>query len=543
MEVFSGITGFWQTWAVDPLSSVLTVIHDAVGSYAIAIILFTIGIRLLMIPLTVRQIRSQRRMQLLQPEIAKMRKRLKGDRQAESKAMMELYRKHSVNPVSGCLPLLVQLPVLLALYGGILTLSSRGLLNEQFLWFNLAREDSTFSVVGQTAPTVPVDVQFATTSATTALESSIAADFTGQFSNYRFHLNTIASDEAPGILAGGRIDAVFTDDRLTVNQVPANVTEARLIQSAAFVVARDREITRLTQNEVRRILRGQLRSWADVGAGSGTIALHGIRSDIGTTELLSELLLDGEPIGTTIQLHDNFDAYVDALRKDPQALGVASPLAHEDLRFLNIEGPGGTRAFAPVPAVLAAGNYPLAKDFYAYWPPPRDDARQFLRDWWDSGQGQTSGQVAGFTRLPAKTGIFGSAGFYIAVLALLAGAFQFVQARMMQQPDAEGQAATMNRVMQFMPIIVVIFAWTFQAGLVLYWVISSIISIVQQYFTTGTGKLLPAHWRMARDVRATPVPAPAATDGADGADTTEDESETSVAASPRRRRRRRRRRG
>ncbi len=540
MEVFSGITGFWQTWAVDPLSSVLTVIHDAVGSYAIAIILFTIGIRLLMIPLTVRQIRSQRRMQMLQPEIAKMRKRLKGDRQAESKAMMELYRTHNVNPVSGCLPLLVQLPVLLALYGGILTLSSRGLLNEQFLWFNLAREDSTFSIVGQTAPTFPVDVQFATTSATTALESSIAADFTGQFSNYRFHLDTITAGQAPEMLADGMFDAVFTDDRLDLNQVPANVKESRLIQSAALVVARDRDVTRLTQNDVRRILRGELRSWAEVGVGSGTIALHGIRSDIGTIELLSELLLDGEPIGTNIQLHDSFDDYVDALRNDPQALGVASPLEHEDLRFLNIEGAGAARAFAPVPAALAAGTYPLAKDLYAYWPPPRDDAREFLRDWWDSGQGQTSSQVAGFTRLPADTGIFGSAGFYIAVLALLAGAFQFFQARMMQQPNAEGQAATMNRVMQFMPIIVVIFAWTFQAGLVLYWVISSIISIVQQYFTTGTGKLLPAHWRFARDVRANQPAAPA---GTDGADTTEDQPEPSVAASPRRRRRRRRRRG
>ena len=105
-----------------------------------------------------------------------------------------------------------------------------------------------------------------------------------------------------------------------------------------------------------------------------------------------------------------------------------------------------------------------------------------------AGQGQEAAQVAGFTRLPANFDLFASGGFYISVLALLAGAFQLMQARMMASSTATGQAATMNRVMQFMPIIVVVFAWTFQAGLVVYWVISSIIAIVQQYFTTGTGK-------------------------------------------------------
>ena len=66
---------------------------------------------------------------------------------------MKLYKERGVNPVAGCLPALVQLPILLALYGGILTLSSRGLLNEQFLWFNLAREDSTIQLIGEAAPT------------------------------------------------------------------------------------------------------------------------------------------------------------------------------------------------------------------------------------------------------------------------------------------------------------------------------------------------------------------------------------------------------
>ena len=95
------IPNTWQTWAVDPLSDALTLIHDAVGSYAIAIVLFTVLIRLLMIPLTLKQITSQRKMQLIQPELEKIRNRLKGDRQAISEATMKLYKERGVNPMAG----------------------------------------------------------------------------------------------------------------------------------------------------------------------------------------------------------------------------------------------------------------------------------------------------------------------------------------------------------------------------------------------------------------------------------------------------------
>jgi len=177
MELFSSIGETWQTWAVDPLSEALTLIRDGVGSYAIAIILFTIAIRTLMIPLTVKQIRSQRRMQVLQPEMAEIRRKFRNDRQAQSQATMKLYKEHGVSPLSGCLPIFVQLPILLALYGGILTLSGQGLLNEQFLWFNLAREDSTIPVLGESSPTAPTDVHLATTFPITPLESQLAAEF------------------------------------------------------------------------------------------------------------------------------------------------------------------------------------------------------------------------------------------------------------------------------------------------------------------------------------------------------------------------------
>ena len=531
-----GITNGWQTWAVDPLSGVLVAIYDVVGSYAIAIILFTVGIRLLMIPLTMKQIQSQRKMQLIQPEMEALRRKFKGDRQATSEATMKLYRQRGVNPAAGCLPVFIQLPILLALYGGILTLSGRGLLNEQFLWFNLAREDSTISVIGESAPTEPVDVVFATTGSPTPLEASLAVSFAQSSANFRFRTDTLDEQAALAALNEGRASAVFVDKRVDLNQLPAGTDEVRLVQATALIVERDRLITRLTMDQVEGILRDEIRSWDEVSEDRGSIVLHGIRDDIGSRALLESMLLDGESIRAPVREHESAEAYFDALRNDPNGLGISSPMRTDDIRMLNIEARGAERAFPPNAEVLNDGHYALSRDVFVYWGPSTDRAQKHLRDWWLSGHGQDAAQVAGFTRLPPKVGLFGSGGLYISILALLAGGFQFIQARMMATASATGQAATMNRVMQFMPLIVVVFAWTFQAGLVLYWVISSIIAIVQQYFTTGTGKLIPAHWPIARDVMGD--------QRARVAEVTQtaNENDTAVSDAPRARRPRRRRR-
>ncbi len=544
MEVFSGIAETWQTWAVNPLSEALSLIQDGVGSYAIAIILFTIAIRVLMVPLTVRQIRSQRRMQTLQPEIAKMRRKYKNDRQAQSQAMMKMYREHGVNPVSGCLPILVQLPVLLALYGGILTLSGRGLLNEQFLWFNLAREDATFPVLGESSPTAPTDVHLATTFPITPLESQVAAEFAGQNANFRFTVDSVEPEDSAAAVATGDASAAFVREPLNLAQFPSGTTEARLIQAAAFVVERDRQLTRLTENEAGQILRGEITDWSQLGLAAGPIRLFGIGNDIGSRDVLSNLLLDGEPIAVRIELLATADDYLTELIADPGGLGVSGPIVRDDIRMVNIQADGAERAFSPNVAVLRDENYALARDAYVYWAPGETDGERFVHRWWESRDGQFAAGNAGFTRIPIQQELFSSGGFYISLLALLAGAFQFFQARMMVSRTAEGQQATVNRVMQFMPLIVVIFAWSFQAGLVLYWVISSIIAIVQQYLTTGTGALIPAHWPIARNVvghqPATPEPDDSETNGTDGAT---EETVGEAVATPRRRRRRRRRSG
>ncbi|HEV8488595.1 MAG TPA: YidC/Oxa1 family membrane protein insertase [Candidatus Limnocylindrales bacterium] len=89
------------------------------GAIGIAIIALTLVVRTLLIPLFRRQLVSQRRMQMLQPELAEAKRRYKGDRMKAQQAQQEIMRERGVNPVSGCLPILLQLPLLFIIYSVI----------------------------------------------------------------------------------------------------------------------------------------------------------------------------------------------------------------------------------------------------------------------------------------------------------------------------------------------------------------------------------------------------------------------------------------
>ena len=98
------------------IGTVLSGIYDLVPSYGLAIILLTILVRIVLIPLTVKQIRSMSAMQKIQPELKRLQQKYKGDRQKMNEELMKLYREHGVNPLGGCFPLLMQAPVFIALY-------------------------------------------------------------------------------------------------------------------------------------------------------------------------------------------------------------------------------------------------------------------------------------------------------------------------------------------------------------------------------------------------------------------------------------------
>jgi YidC/Oxa1 family membrane protein insertase len=92
------------------------VIQNPNVSYGIAIILFTAIVRLILLPLNIRQTRSQFKMQEVQPEVKKLQEKYKNDPQKSQQEMMKLYKEKGVNPMGGCLPLIVQLPILWGLF-------------------------------------------------------------------------------------------------------------------------------------------------------------------------------------------------------------------------------------------------------------------------------------------------------------------------------------------------------------------------------------------------------------------------------------------
>jgi len=94
----------------------LQFLYQLFGSYGWAIIVFTVVIKMLLLPLTMQQIRSMKAMSALQPKMQELQKKYAKDKEKLAQAQMELYREAGVNPLGGCLPMLIQLPVLWGLY-------------------------------------------------------------------------------------------------------------------------------------------------------------------------------------------------------------------------------------------------------------------------------------------------------------------------------------------------------------------------------------------------------------------------------------------
>jgi len=105
----------WQD-LLKGLGWVLARLYDLVPSYAVAIIVLTVVIRLLLLPLGIKQIRSMQEMARLQPKVKALQQKHRGNRAKLNEEMQKLYREHNVNPLAGCLPMILQLPVLIALY-------------------------------------------------------------------------------------------------------------------------------------------------------------------------------------------------------------------------------------------------------------------------------------------------------------------------------------------------------------------------------------------------------------------------------------------
>jgi len=144
------MTEIFHTLFYQPLMNILIFLYQVVpgGDFGIAIIVLTVLIRLLLYPLSAKGIKSQRAIAELQPEIKELQKKYKDDKEKQVKEILDVYKRAKVNPFSGFMPLLVQLPVLIALYqilwvvqGGEFAnvlygfISSPGEINSVFLGF------------------------------------------------------------------------------------------------------------------------------------------------------------------------------------------------------------------------------------------------------------------------------------------------------------------------------------------------------------------------------------------------------------------------
>ncbi len=131
--------GLWQTLAVWPLATALIWLNDAISalsipySWGFAIILFTVIIKLVTFPLTMTQIRGMQAQRELQPKLQELQKKYGKDREKIAAEQMKLYQEAGVNPLSGCLPLVIQMPVLFGLYAALVALGPR-LNNAHFFW-------------------------------------------------------------------------------------------------------------------------------------------------------------------------------------------------------------------------------------------------------------------------------------------------------------------------------------------------------------------------------------------------------------------------
>ena len=134
----------WFTFASKPLFQFLTWLHDIFGNWGWSIVALTFTVRIILYPLTYKGMMSMQKIKKISPQIKELQAKHKGDPQRMNKAVMDMYKKHNANPLGGCLPMLMQIPVFFAIYRVLLNaVELQGA--EWILWINdLSRMDGYY---------------------------------------------------------------------------------------------------------------------------------------------------------------------------------------------------------------------------------------------------------------------------------------------------------------------------------------------------------------------------------------------------------------
>ncbi|MFF2754486.1 membrane protein insertase YidC [Psychrobacillus sp. NPDC058041] len=144
--------GFWNHYIVWPLVSAITFFKDLLGTYGLGIITVTIIIRLVILPLMIKQTKSSKNMQEVQPELKKLKEKYSSKdaatQQKYQQEMMALFKERGINPAAGCLPVFVQMPILIGFYHAISRMNNTPQIDlGSFLGFALADPSITLAIL------------------------------------------------------------------------------------------------------------------------------------------------------------------------------------------------------------------------------------------------------------------------------------------------------------------------------------------------------------------------------------------------------------
>ncbi|WP_313892701.1 membrane protein insertase YidC [Psychrobacillus sp.] len=150
--IYSDSEGFWNKYIVWPLVSAITFFKGVLGTYGLGIITVTIIIRLAILPLMIKQTKSSKNMQEVQPELLKLKEKYSSKdavtQQKYQQEMMALFKEKGVNPAAGCLPVFIQMPILIGFYHAISRMNNTPEINlGSFLGFALAEPSIILAVL------------------------------------------------------------------------------------------------------------------------------------------------------------------------------------------------------------------------------------------------------------------------------------------------------------------------------------------------------------------------------------------------------------
>ena len=150
--IYSNSEGFWNEYIVWPLVSAITFFKELLGTYGLGIIAVTIIIRIVILPLMIKQTKSSKNMQEVQPELQKLKEKYSSKdavtQQKYQQEMMALFKERGINPAAGCLPVFVQMPILIGFYHAISRMNNTPEINlGSFIGFELAEPSIILAVL------------------------------------------------------------------------------------------------------------------------------------------------------------------------------------------------------------------------------------------------------------------------------------------------------------------------------------------------------------------------------------------------------------